>query len=268
MKGQNIGVSTFSMKLTFLGTGTSCGVPQILCDCPTCRSNDEHDKRLRCSAMVTYKDRNILIDCGPDFRQQMLRQNSPQLEALLITHSHYDHVGGVDDLRPYCAHSDGFPIYCRADVANDLRNRVPYCFAEVPYPGVPAFQISEITTKPFIVADLEITPLPVMHHSLPIIGFKLGNIAYITDVKTIPDSTIELIRGIDTLVISALRFKEHHSHLSLQQALDIITEVKPRAAFITHMSHGIGPAAETSLRLPDGVKLAYDGLIIHAPDPD
>lgn len=254
------------MKLTFLGTGTSTGVPQVMCNCPTCQSRDEHDKRLRCSAMVTYKGKNILIDCGPDFRQQMLQQGSPMLEALLVTHSHYDHVGGVDDLRPYCAMGDGFPIYCRPDVAGDLRDRVPYCFAEAPYPGVPAFNITEVTTKPFQVADLEVVPLPVMHHRLPIIGFKMENLAYITDAKTIPDSTLELIRGVDTLVINALRLKDHHSHMNLQQALDVIAEVKPRIAYLTHFSHGIGPAVEASLRLPEGVKLAYDGLVIHVPD--
>ena len=254
------------MKLRFLGTGTSTGVPQIMCNCPTCQSRDEHDKRLRSSAMVTYKDKNILIDCGPDFRQQMLECGSPMLEALMITHSHYDHVGGVDDLRPYCAMGDGFPIYCRADVAGDLRDRVPYCFAEGPYPGVPALNITEISTKPFVVADLEVVPLPVMHHRLPIVGFKMDNLAYITDAKKIPDSTLELIRGIDTLVINALRIKDHISHFNLQQALEVIAEVKPRIAYITHMSHDMGPHAEASLRLPDGVKLAYDGLVIHIPD--
>ena len=254
------------MKLTFLGTGTSTEVPQIMCGCPTCRSRDEHDKRLRSSVIVGVRGKNILIDCGPDFRQQMLRLDSPMLEALLVTHSHFDHVGGVDDLRPYCAMDEGFPVYCRPDVAEDLRNRVPYCFAEVPYPGVPAFHITEITTKPFTVADTKVTPLPVMHHALPIVGFKIGQLAYITDAKTIPDSTLDMIRGIDTLVVNALRIKEHHSHMNLQQALDIIQEVKPRIAYITHMSHGIGPAMETSQRLPEGVKLAYDGLVINIPD--
>lgn len=259
---------TDKMKLTFLGTGTSTGVPVIRCECATCRSRDEHDKRLRSSVMVTYKGKNLLIDCGPDFREQMLRQNSPNLEALLITHSHYDHVGGVDDLRPYCALGDSFPLYCRHDVAEDLRARVPYCFAEAPYPGVPAFTITEITNRPLRVADIDIVPLEVMHHSLPIIGFKIGNLAYITDAKTIPECTLQIIRGIDTLVINALRFKEHHSHLSLEQALKVIEEVKPRVAYLTHMSHDIGPAAETALRLPEGVKLAYDGLVIHIPDPE
>ena len=254
------------MKLRFLGTGTSTGVPQIMCNCAVCQSRDEHDKRMRASALVTYKDKNILIDCGPDFREQMLQCGSPALEALLITHSHYDHVGGVDDLRPYCAVGDGFPIYCRADVANDLRDRVPYCFAEHPYPGVPAFNINEISTKPFQVADMEVIPLQIMHHRLPILGFKMGNLAYITDAKTIEDSTIGMIRGIDTLVINALRVKDHISHMNLAQALDVIKEVRPRVAYLTHISHDMGLHVEASLRLPDGVKLAYDGLIIHIPD--
>ena len=253
------------MKLTFLGTGTSTGVPQIMCDCPTCRSRDDHDKRLRCSAMVTYKDKNILIDCGPDFRQQMLAQGSPMLEALLVTHSHYDHVGGVDDLRPYCAMGDGFPIYCRPDVAGDLRDRVPYCFAEAPYPGVPAFNITEITTKPFNVADLDVVPLPVMHHRLPIVGFKMGNLAYITDAKTIPDTTLELIRGIDTLVINALRRAPHMSHMNLQQALEVINAATPRRAYLTHLSHDMGLIDDTVPLLPDNVHIATDGTTITIP---
>lgn len=254
------------MKLTFLGTGTSTGVPQIMCKCPVCTSSDPRDRRLRCSAMVTCGEVNLLIDCGPDFREQILALKSPPLEAVLLTHSHYDHVGGIDDLRPYCALSDGFPVFCRPDVAEDLRNRVPYCFAEVPYPGVPAFHICEIGDRPFSVSDIEVTPLPVMHHSLPIVGFKIGNLAYITDAKTVPDSTLELIHGIDTLVINALRLRPHHSHMSLQEALNVIAAVKPRIAYITHMSHGIGPASEARLRLPHGVKLAYDGLVINIPD--
>ncbi|MBQ9074061.1 MAG: MBL fold metallo-hydrolase, partial [Muribaculaceae bacterium] len=182
------------MKLKFLGTGTSTGIPQIMCNCAVCRSEDEHDKRLRASAMVTIGETNILIDCGPDFRTQMLRAESPKLEALLITHSHYDHVGGVDDLRPYCTIGDGFPIYCRPDVAEDLRNRVPYCFAEHPYPGVPAFNLYEIETKPFKIGDILVKPIPVMHYKLPIVGYKIGNLAYITDAKTISDSTIEMLQ--------------------------------------------------------------------------
>lgn len=254
------------MKLRFLGTGTSTGIPQIMCRCAVCRSEDSHDKRLRASVLITVNDKNILIDCGPDFRTQMLNSGSPDLEALILTHSHYDHVGGVDDLRPYCTIGDGFPIYCKADVAADLRERVPYCFAEHPYPGVPALNLNEITTKPFTVTDIEVTPLPVMHYKLPIFGYRIGNLAYITDAKTIDDQTIGMIRGIDTLVINALRIKEHISHMSLSQSLEIINEVKPRIAYLTHLSHDMGLHADVSQRLPENVKIAYDNLIIHIPD--
>lgn len=254
------------MELKFLGTGTSTGVPQVMCGCPVCQSEDAHDKRLRASVLVTVGSKNILIDCGPDFRTQMLNCGSPALEALLITHSHYDHVGGVDDLRPYCAHGDGFPVYCRHDVAVDLRERVPYCFAEHPYPGVPAFNINEITSKTFKVGDIEVLPLPVMHYKLPIVGYRIGNMAYVTDAKTIEDGTIELMKGVDTLVINALRHKEHISHMTLTQALDVIKEVKPNVAYLTHVCHELGFHRDVSRLLPEGVKVAYDGLSIFIPD--
>ncbi len=254
------------MKLKFLGTGTSTGVPQIMCDCRVCKSEDQHDKRLRASVLVTVDEANILIDCGPDFRTQMLRAGSPKIEALLVTHIHYDHVGGVDDLRPYCTIGDGFPVYCRKDVAKGLIDRVPYCFAEHPYPGVPAFNLFEIGTKPFMVGEIEVCPLPVMHYMLEILGFKIGNLAYITDAKVVPDSTIEMLRGIDTLVINALRIKEHISHMSLSQALNVIEQIKPRVAYLTHIGHDMGLHNEVSARLPEHVKIAYDGLSIYIPD--
>lgn len=250
------------MKLKFLGTGTSTGIPQIMCKCPACRSVDQRDMRMRASALVTVGGKNILIDCGPDFRRQMLDADSPELEALILTHSHYDHVGGVDDLRPYCAAEDGFPIYCRPDVADDLRQRVPYCFAEHPYPGVPAFNLHEITSKPFFIGDIEIIPLPVMHYRLPIVGYRIGNLAYITDAKDIPDSTIAILRGVDTLVINALRIKEHISHMNLEQALSVIDQVRPRIAYLTHLSHDMGLQSDVEPRLPENVKIAYDSLSI------
>jgi phosphoribosyl 1,2-cyclic phosphate phosphodiesterase len=253
------------MKLKFLGTGTSTGVPQIGCDCAVCQSEDARDKRLRASVLVSVGETNILIDCGPDFREQMLRIGSPKLEALLITHSHYDHVSGIDDLRPYCTIGDGFPIYCKSDVAIDLKERVPYCFAEHPYPGVPTLNINEISTKPFMIEEIEIVPLPVMHYKLPIVGYKIGNLAYITDAKVVPDSTIEILRGIDTLVINALRTKEHISHMTLSQALDVINAIKPRIAYLTHLSHDMGLHNEVSRRLPANIKLAHDDLSIFIP---
>lgn len=252
------------MKLTFLGTGTSTGVPTIGCNCPTCTSTDPRDKRLRTSALLTTDDGTaILIDAGPDLRQQILSNGISSLDALLVTHSHYDHVGGIDDLRPFC-YPDGFDVYCRADVDRDLRVRVPYCYAEHPYPGAPVLHNHIIEAfKPFSIGDVRITPLPVNHYLLDIFGYKFDDrLAYITDAKKICRETIDAIRGIDTLVINALRHKEHISHLNLSDALDVIKTVKPRKAYLTHISHDLGRHAETAPVLPHNVHLAYDGLTI------
>lgn len=252
------------MELVFLGTGTSTGVPQLMCDCGTCLSTDSRDKRLRASALVGVDGLNLLIDCGPDFRTQMLAYgDNCNLDALLITHSHYDHVGGVDDLRPYCT-PDGFPLYCKTDVAKDLRNRVPYCFAEHPYPGVPRYAIHEIDSdKPFFIKGVEIMPLPVNHYKLGIVGFRIGKLAYITDAKHIPERTAEMVSGVDTLVINALRHEPHISHFSLSDALAFIEKVSPRVAYLTHLSHQMGCYAEVEPLLPENVKIAYDGLKIY-----
>lgn len=251
------------MKLTFLGTGTSTGVPQIGCNCATCRSADMRDKRLRASALLQVGNTaSFLIDSGPDLREQLLRAGAPDITALLVTHSHYDHVGGIDDLRPYCA-KHPLPVYCLADVERDLRARIPYCFAKHLYPGVPTFDVHSIRPdEPFIVQGVKVTPLPVMHYKLPIIGFKIGQLAYITDCKTMPDTTLALLRGVDTLVINALRHKEHISHMSLPQALEVIAAVKPRRAYLTHLSHDMGTHAATEAQLPDNVRIAYDTLQI------
>ena len=251
------------MKLTFLGTGTSTGVPQIGCTCQVCHSNDYKDKRFRASAIINCNESNLLIDCGPDFRTQILSCNSPHIDALLITHSHYDHVGGVDDLRPYCK-DIVFPIYCKADVCEDLKNRVPYCFTKHPYPGVPSFNLNII--KPgntFSINGISIEPLPIMHYRLEILGFKIGNLAYITDAKTIPLDTIKKITGIDTLVINALRIEEHISHMTLQDALNIIKHTQPRIAYLTHISHDMGLHQDVEKSLPENVKIAYDNLSIN-----
>lgn len=254
-----------TMTLTFLGTGTSTGVPQIGCRCDTCLSDDRRDRRMRTSALLSVGERSLLIDCGPDFREQILTAGSPWIDALLVTHSHYDHVGGVDDLRPYCAAGDGLPVYCREDVAADLRARLPYCFSSHPYPGVPKFDIHIVGDAPFTAVGIEVVPLPVMHYRLPIIGFRMGSLAYITDAKDIPESTIELIRGVDTLVINALRHTPHISHMNLEQALDVIKKVSPREAWLTHLSHEMGRHADVEPTLPPGVHVAYDGLTIEIP---
>ncbi|MCM1066120.1 MAG: MBL fold metallo-hydrolase [Muribaculaceae bacterium] len=259
------------MKLTFLGTGTSVGVPQMRCSCPTCTSSDPRDKRLRASALIEPLEGApaILIDCGPDFRQQMLRAGCPDLACALLTHTHYDHVGGIDDLRPYAHHCPGahFPLYCRADVAADLRARVPYCFVEHPYPGVPQFTLHELEPlQPFGLplgqgfGTVEAVALPVMHGKLPIYGYRIGSFAYITDASEVPPETVAALAGVDTLVLNALRIEEHPSHQNLSHALDVIKLIKPRQAFLTHMSHDIGLHREAELLLPEGVYFAADGL--------
>lgn len=261
------------MKLTFLGTGTSTGVPQMRCDCRVCTSADSHDKRLRCSALLQpYDDAPaILIDCGPDFRRQMLRTGCPDLACALITHTHYDHVGGLDDLRPYAHHCPGahFPVYCRHDVAADLRARIPYCFAEHPYPGVPQFDLRIVGEgDAFDIslgrghAPIRVEALAVKHGCLPILGFRIGDFAYITDASELPAATMERLRGLDTLVINALRTEPHPSHQNLTQALNVIKETAPRRAYLTHMSHDMGLHADVCEALPAGVTLAYDGMTV------
>lgn len=251
------------MQLRFLGTGTSTGIPQIGCTCPACVSTDTHDKRLRASAIITADNgARLLIDCGPDFRSQILGAGSPPLDALLVTHSHYDHVGGIDDLRPYCKGGRNFPVYCQADVDRDLRERNPWSFAQHLYPGVPTFAITDIEAgKAIDICGVEVLPLAVMHGKLPILGYRTGPLAYITDCKTMPEETIEALAGTDTLVINALRHDEHPTHLTLAQALELIERIGPRRAYLTHLSHDMGP--EASVTLPKGVRIAYDGLTIH-----
>lgn len=254
------------MKLRFLGTGTSSGVPQLRCGCPACLSSDSHDKRLRCSAFVECDNgTNILIDCGPDFYTQMLRMpRFIDIHALLITHQHYDHVGGIDDLRPYCWKNEHFPVYCQADVEHDLRERIPYAFRENPYPGVPHFEFVRVEPfKEVSVKGIDVLPLPVNHYKLNIVGYRIGrDLAYITDAKFVPDETVEALKGIDTLVINALRLTEHISHMSLDQALEVISRIGPRRTFLTHIAHSMPPEQEASRLLPPGVTFAYDGLEI------
>lgn len=263
------------MELTFLGTGTSTGVPQLRCGCPTCTSTDKRDHRLRASALLEVAGKRILIDCGPDFHQQMLRHGErsrqDRLDALLVTHQHYDHVGGIDDLRPYCYQEEmkesGFPVYCQADVARDLRERLPYSFKADPYPGAPRFDLREIEAgKSFQVAGLEVLPVRVNHYLLDILGFRIGELGYITDAKVVPDDTVEAMKGVDTLVINALRHKPHISHITLDEALELISRIKPRVAYLTHMSHDMGRYAEVAPTLPENVFLAVDDLKIHIPD--
>lgn len=253
------------MKLTFLGTGTSTGVPQLRCNCNVCRSTDSHDKRLRTSALLEHDGQFTLIDCGPDFREQMLRAGAPDISSLLVTHSHYDHLGGIDDLRPFCSMEHPFPIYCLKDVAQRIRTVMPYSFPPNLYPGAPLLDLIEI--KPYVefktVSGLDVMPLLIMHtDTLEILGFRIGRLSYITDCKIMPHGTFELLQGTDTLVINALRHEEHRSHMNLREALSVIESVNPHRAYLTHFSHQIGLHETLQRQLPFGVYAAYDGLTI------
>ena len=250
-----------TLEIEFLGTGTSTGVPMLRCHCPVCMSADPRDKRLRTSAIVRYQGVRLLIDCGPDFRTQMLRASDDNLDAVLITHIHFDHVAGLDDLRSY-SFDKPVPLYARPDVFRDLHQRIPYCFAENPYPGVAQFDEHVIGDDAFLVEGVRVEPIPVMHYKLPIVGFRIGPMAYITDAKTIDDDVISRLEGVPLLVINSLRVGEHMSHLCLDETLDIIDRVKPGKSYLIHMSDRIGFHAESPKILPSGVELAYDGLIV------
>lgn len=251
------------MKLSFLGSGTSGGVPSVGCHCEVCESNDPHDKRLRCSALVEEGKTRVLIDCGPDFRQQIMPFDFRPIDAVLLTHFHFDHVAGIDDIRPFCVFG---PVNIHADkkTVEALHNTMPYCFAENLYPGVPLLNLQELTPHvPIQVGDFTIIPFVVMHGKLPIMAFRIGKMAYITDMKTIDHNEMEYLEGVETLVVNALRKKKtHHSHQSLEEAVAFAKMVGAKRTYIIHMSHGIGLHQETSQGLPDGVWLAYDGLVV------
>ena len=249
------------MKVTFLGTGTSTGVPEIGCSCAVCQSNDPRDNRLRASVLVETAGKRILIDCGPDFRQQMIRSRIYQLDGILLTHEHYDHVGGLDDLRPYCRQG-AVPIYAESDVVESIETRIPYVFRAHPYPGVPRLALHTISLEPFEVAGVLVQPIRVMHGRLPILGFRIGNFAYLTDILTLPETEVPKLQGVDVLVLDALREAEHPSHESVPQALALIDRLQPKQAYLTHMSHRIGLHAVAEQSLPAHVQYAYDGLEI------
>ena len=250
------------MKLTFLGTGTSCGVPTIGCQCYTCSSTDPHDKRLRCSALIETQQTRLLIDCGPDFRQQIMPQPFRKIDGILITHAHYDHMGGMDDIRPYCQFGE-INVYADPIARQGMLQMLPYCFAEHRYPGVPAIQLHEIHPhKAFRIGDLDILPFQVMHHDLPIHGYRIGSLAYITDMKTIAEEEIPYIEGCDTLVVNALRQKPHHSHQTLDEAVAFANRIGARQTWLIHSSHDIGRHAEVNASLPSNIQMAYDGQVI------
>ena len=249
------------MKITFLGTGTSQGVPVIACDCNTCLSSDEHDKRLRTSLLLETEGTTIVIDAGPDFRQQMLREHVTRLDAILLTHEHKDHIAGLDDVRAFNYKSqDAIDIFSEERVLKALKKEYSYVFSEFQYPGIPQMRLNTIDDQVFAINGIQIIPLRVFHYRLPVYGFRIANFAYITDANYVPEASKEKLFGVKYLVINALRKEKHISHFSLREAIDFIREISPKKAFITHISHQMGCYADVSKELPPEILLAYDGL--------
>ena len=251
------------MEVTFLGTGTSQGIPIIGSDHPVCLSEDPKDKRLRVSVLISWNDLNILIDCGPDFRQQMLANNVKKLDAIFFTHEHNDHMAGLDDIRPFFFRQGDIPVYAHKRVLETLHKRFDYIFiTENKYPGAPGVKENIIENKPFSFHGLTITPVNFMHNRLQVFGFRMEDFAYLTDVKTIENDEVEKLRDLKVLVVSALRVEPHHSHFNLEEALKFIDRVKPEKAYLTHISHMLGFHEEVEKQLPPNVHLAYDNLKI------
>ena len=251
------------MKVTFLGTGTSQGIPVIGSNDPVCRSENPKDKRLRVSVLVETEKLNILIDCGPDFRQQMLTNDVQRIDAILYTHEHSDHTAGLDDIRPYFFRQGDVPVYAHKRVMASLQKRFDYIFnSENKYHVAPSLQEHLIENKPFKVHDVNVLPVNVMHNRVQVFGFRIGEFAYVTDAKTIEEEEAEKLKGVDVLVINALRNEPHHSHFSLNEALDFIKKIAPRRAYLTHISHNLGFHDEVQAKLPENVFLAYDNLQI------
>ncbi|HOH98969.1 MAG TPA: MBL fold metallo-hydrolase [Bacteroidales bacterium] len=251
------------MRIQFLGTGTSQGVPVIACPCDVCVSADTRDKRLRSSVLVETGGITLVIDTGPDFRQQMLRTDTRRLDAVLLTHGHKDHIGGLDDVRAFnYLQRRPMDIYGQSDVLEDIRREFSYAFGHERYPGVPELRLIDIEGKDFFVGETLIKPVHVMHADLPVMGFRIGPFTYITDASFISDLEMEKIKGSEVLVINALRKRKHHSHFNLEEALEVISTIRPRQSYLTHISHQMGKYEEVMPSLPPGVSLAFDGLIL------
>ena len=251
-------------KLTFLGTGTSQGVPMIGCDCEVCRSEDSRDKRLRASVLVEYEGMRILVDAGPDFRQQMLREGVAHLDAILLTHNHKDHTGGLDDIRAFnYLEKKATEIYCEKYVEDSLRKEYSYAFEEKKYPGAPEWHIHLIDEKPFMIdGKVEVIPIRGRHYKLPVLGYRFGNIAYCTDMNYIAEEEFEKLKGLDHFIINCVRYGKHISHYSLEEAVEVAQKVGAKNTWITHLSHQLPCYEILASDLPESIKPAYDGLTI------
>jgi len=252
------------LNITFLGTGTSQGIPVIGSDHPVSFSKDPRDKRLRSSILIEYDNYNFVIDCGPDFRQQMLRTNCRKLDAIIFTHEHADHTTGIDDVRPFFFRQGKIPIYLHKRVLGSLHERFAYIFdPKQKYPGAPDFEVNLINKEnDFNLFGLNITPIESLHLRLPVLGFRIGKFAYLTDVKTISGIELEKLKKLDTLVINSLRYEPHPSHLNIEEALDIVNSINPKKTYFTHISHNMGFHKEVCDKLPESVSLAFDGLVL------
>ncbi|MBL4669495.1 MAG: MBL fold metallo-hydrolase [Flavobacteriales bacterium] len=249
------------MKITFLGTGTSQGVPVIACDCEVCLSKNEKDKRLRSSILIEDKGQVIVIDTGPDFRQQMLRENVQQLDAVVFTHEHKDHIAGLDDVRAFnFKQKKDMDIYATPETQTALIREFHYAFAENKYPGVPSLELHTISDAAFNIGDVELLPINVWHYKMPVKAFRINNFTYITDANRIDEEELEKIKGSEIIVINALRKSDHISHFKLSEAIALLEKLKPKRAYLTHISHYLGKHDTVQKELPEYVEIAYDGL--------